>query len=75
MAGDKKFNVKKRKAAIVFVFVTVVIDIFGTFLVIPIMANFAREIQGEPASCLRPDGTSMRWLCLKGGRSDFCVSE
>jgi MFS family permease len=59
MAGVKKYNVPKRKAAIIFVFLTVIIDIFGTFLVIPIMANFAREIQGEPASCLLPDGTSM----------------
>jgi MFS family permease len=55
----KKYNVQKRKAAIIFVFMAVIIDIFGLFLTIPIMVNFAREIQGVPASCVLPDGSLM----------------
>lgn len=63
-----RYNISKRKSAIVFVYLTVVIDMLGVMLVIPIMANLAREIQGEPASCeCTADMAVSAIECVEGG--------
>jgi MFS family permease len=47
----RKIDKRKRQSAIILVFVTVLIDMLGIFLTIPILANLTREIQGEPDAC------------------------
>mmetsp|Transcript_36841 Transcript_36841/g.47600 ORF Transcript_36841/g.47600 Transcript_36841/m.47600 type:complete len:690 (-) Transcript_36841:151-2220(-) len=47
----RKIDKRKRQSAIILVFATVLIDMLGIFLTIPILANLTREIQGEPSSC------------------------
>jgi MFS family permease len=47
----RKIDKRKRQSAIILVFITVLIDMLGIFLCIPILANLTREIQGEPDSC------------------------
>jgi len=63
-------NKKARSRAIMMVFATVVIDMLGGMLTMPIMANFVREVMGEPDSCFDP-ATGAR---LGAGASAACDS-
>eukprot|EP00937_MAST-01D_sp_MAST-1D-sp2_P006194 g6194.t1 len=67
-ADFPKMNTRKRKRAIVFVYLTVVIDFLGLMLTIPILANFARLVQGEPAACVVPGALEP----MKAGNNGYC---
>jgi hypothetical protein len=43
-----RYDTAKRRNAIIFVFLTVVIDFFGLMITVPISTNLTREIIGEP---------------------------
>jgi len=70
------YNKKKRMRAIIFVYATVVIDMLGLFLTIPIMANLAREVQGEPEICFDSVGPGREPLkpCPYEGCTPACDS-
>jgi MFS family permease len=52
-------NKAQRRRAIVMVFLTVAIDMLGSMLAMPIMANFVRDVQGEPEECGLSAGSSV----------------